>query len=119
MLQHYFWGNREVLDEKDQLLWLSYYLVEEREEEYIRPLYGICVTKQIQGSSTEEQQSVILSDSRCFVQTSLNRIMNGCVTPMCLVEALDDLVGELEHLPKEIRTRIHPIQYRRPMMKNR
>ena len=119
MLQHFFWGNREILDDKDRLLWLSYYLLEEKKESSAVPLYGICITKQIQGNIHEEQESVILSDSKHFVQTSLNRIMGGCVTPMGLVEALDDLVGELEYSLKKIDISVRPVSYIRPMMKNR
>lgn len=98
MKQLYLVGNRELLDEECRQMNLGYYLIEEeRDEKANTSLYGIQITKQTvkRGSvRTEKESTPALSYSRSFVEKMIFRLMEGSVTPIALLEVVDDMVGE-------------------------
>lgn len=99
MIKNYLIDNTELQDEKSRSLILDYFLVEETrtEEEEVKFLYGIQITKKmvVNGVLQQEQEMTpALSCSRIFVEKMIHKLINGTVTPMGLIEVVDDLIGE-------------------------
>lgn len=83
---------RAVADEKGTLLNLKYYLIEETEA--AAPLYRICVKKSAaERPGMEEIESTPpVSHSGVFTLQLLRQLIRNAVTPVCLLEIVDDIM---------------------------
>lgn len=59
-------------------------------------LYGICVRKYQEGAEPEEAMTPPISHSEDFVRQLLQHVIAHAVTPMCLLEVLDELISYYE-----------------------
>lgn len=87
---------RSVTDEKGILLNLKYYLIEEEQPESVAPLYRICIKKSASGQpGIEEAESTPpVSHSEAFTRQVLGRLIRNAVTPVCLLEIVDEMITE-------------------------
>lgn len=89
-------GERSFENENRQRTSLFYYLVEDHRDMVVdTPLYGIQVQKQVKENGKivkEKETAVAISYSEDFVKQLLYDLIHNMVTPMCLLEVLDDLV---------------------------
>lgn len=85
---------RTVTDEKGTLLNLKYYLIEEEASPAAAPLYRICVKKSLsEHPGVEESASTPpVSDSETRARQLLRRLITNAVTPVCLLEIVDDIM---------------------------
>ncbi len=85
---------RSVTDEKGSSLNLKYYLIEEEMTPSAAPLYRICVKKSISDSPcVEEAESTpFVSHSEDFTRQILGQLIRNAVTPVCLLEIVDDII---------------------------
>lgn len=71
---------------------IEYYLTEEAVDKYTRkPIYGISVVKR-DGINVEEENSGGVSHSQDVVKDMLHTLAKGSITPMSMIEIVDDLV---------------------------
>lgn len=89
-------GEREVKLENQMGMVLKYYLVEEPskedgEKESTKFLYGIKIEKQF-GGTVESEEVEALSYSKEVVLQLIHTLIECTVTPMTLVEVVDELV---------------------------
>ncbi|WP_455716301.1 DUF6514 family protein [Anaerosporobacter sp.] len=89
-------GEREVKLENQMGMVLKYYLVEEPSKEVgerdcLNFLYGIKIEKQF-GEIVESEEVEALSYSKEVVVQLIHTLIECTVTPMTLVEVVDDLV---------------------------
>lgn len=85
---------RSVTDEKGTLLNLKYYLIEEELPQPAAPLYRICIKKSTAGNpGVEEAESTPpVSHSETFTRRMLRQLIRNAVTPVCLLEIVDDMM---------------------------
>lgn len=97
-MKRYLKGNHDLHDEKNRNMQLSYYLVEDtRDKEENRSLYSIQITKKRDHGGwmeTEEDITPALSDSKEMVERMIEKLVKGVVTPVSLIEIVDDMFGE-------------------------
>lgn len=94
MQKEFLIETRSVTDEKGRLLNLKYYLIEETPVSEGAPLYRICVKKSItEKPGMEEAESTPpVSHSEHFVRQVLGQLIQNAVTPVCLLEIVDDII---------------------------
>lgn len=79
------------------VLHLTYSLTSRESEFPHHLLYGICVRKQEYGQSQpEEARTPPISYSEHFVRRLLQQVITHGVTPMCLLEVIDELLSAFE-----------------------
>ena len=86
-------GERNVELEDQREMVLNYYLIEEPSKANgdMNYLYGIKIEKQF-GGIVESEEVEALSYLKEFVLQLINTLMEYTVTPMTLVEVVDDLI---------------------------
>lgn len=94
MQKEFLIETRAVTDEKGNLLNLKYYLIEEETPQSAVPLYRICIKKSLsERPGVEEAQSTPpVSDSETYARRILRRLISNAVTPVCLLEIVDDIM---------------------------
>ena len=94
MQKEFLIETRSVADEKGTLLNLKYYLIEEEPPQSAAPLYRICIKKSIaEHPGVEEAESTPpVSDSELFTRQVLKQRIQNAVTPVCLLEIVDDMI---------------------------
>ena len=94
MQKEFLIETRTVTDEKGTLLNLKYYLIEEEASPAAAPLYRICVKKSLsEHPGVEESASTPpVSDSETRARQLLRRLITNAVTPVCLLEIVDDIM---------------------------
>lgn len=94
MQKEFLIETRAVADEKGTLLNLKYYLIEEKQPQAAAPLYRICIKKSIaEKPDVEETESTPpVSHSEDFAREMLRRLITNAVTPICLLEIVDDMM---------------------------
>ena len=94
MQREFLIETRSVTDEKGTLLNLKYYLIEEEQPQSVAPLYRICIKKSIaERPGVEEAQSTPPdSHSEAFTRQVIGRLIRNAVTPVCLLEIVDELI---------------------------
>ena len=76
---------------------LAYYLTRWTSEDLSTPLYGICVRKsEAEAGEFEETATPPISSSEDFVRQLLQHVITHAVTPLCLLEVLDELASRYE-----------------------
>lgn len=98
MQKEFLIETRVVADEKGTLLNLKYYLIEETDSQAPTPLYRICVKKSAaERPGVEEIESTPpVSHSETFTLQVLRQLIQNAVTPVCLLEIVDDLITKEE-----------------------
>lgn len=86
-------GSKIVELDDGRSLGLEYYMITTYREADGQPIYGVMVEKQ-DGEEMEVESVEQLSYSRQEVSDLLEVIYNNTVTPMSLVEVLDELMNE-------------------------
>lgn len=84
---------RHLLTEDQRSFKLNYFLTQKQVVEEDRVIYGVAVTKE-GGGVLEEEVVDNLSYQQEDVESMLLLLANNLVTPLCMVEILDDLVTE-------------------------
>ncbi len=94
MQKEFLIETRTVTDEKGTLLNLKYYLIEEEASPAAAPLYRICVKKSLsEHPGVEESASTPpVSDSETRARQLLRQLITNAVTPVCLLEIVDDIM---------------------------
>ncbi|MCI9383589.1 MAG: hypothetical protein HFI24_05210 [Lachnospiraceae bacterium] len=94
MQKEFLIETRAVADEKGNLLNLKYYLIEEEQPLSVTPLYRICIKKSVtEKPGVEETESTPpVSHSEAFARQMLRRLITNAVTPVCLLEIVDDMM---------------------------
>ncbi len=94
MQREFLIETRSVTDEKGTLLNLKYYLIEEEPSLSTAPLYRICIKKSIsERPGVEETESTPpVSHSETFARQVLKTLIQNSVTPVCLLEIVDDMM---------------------------
>lgn len=98
MQKEFLIETRAVTDEKGTLLNLKYYLIEEEPPQSVVPLYRICVKKSfVERPEVEETESTPpVSDSESRARRMLCQLIKNAVTPVCLLEIVDDMMTKEE-----------------------
>ena len=91
MYKEFLIETRTVTDEKGTLLNLKYYLIEEESARSAAPLYRICVKK-----SLSEHPGVEETESTPPARRLLGQLIKNAVTPVCLLEIVDDIMTKEE-----------------------
>lgn len=81
----------EVTLENDRKMKLEYSIIESLESENGKPYYGIQIVKYIDGS-TETEEIDGISYSRNKVESITRILYQNIVTPISMVEIVDDLI---------------------------
>lgn len=88
-------GEKRVLVDDEKEMILGYYLIKEPSkvvnDEDVNNLYGIRIQKQF-GGIVESEEVQALSYSKEVVLQLIETLMEYTVTPMTLVEVVDDLI---------------------------
>ena len=94
MQKEFLIETRTVTDEKGTLLNLKYYLIEEEASPAADPLYRINDKKtQKENHGIEKRASTPpVSDSETRARQLLRRLITNAVTPVCLLEIVDDIM---------------------------
>jgi len=97
MQKEFLIETRSVTDEKGTLLNLKYYLIEEKTPQAV-PLYRICIKKSFaERPGVEEAESTPpVSDSETHARQMLCQLIKNAVTPVCLLEIVDDMMTKEE-----------------------
>jgi hypothetical protein len=76
------------------MLNLKYYLIEEEQPASVAPVYRICIKKSIaERPGMEEAESTPpVSHSESFTRQVLTQLIKNAVTPVCLLEIVDDMM---------------------------
>lgn len=88
-------GEKEVIVE-DGSMQLEYYLIQESsvsKESGLKSIYGIKILKKL-GGVVESEEVKGISYSKEVVMQLIETLMKFTVTPMTMVEVLDDLITE-------------------------
>lgn len=96
MEQIYLIGEKECSLNSEKAL-LQYYLMEKSQAVRSSKLYGIKVVKNVtkgEGNLQEVEMTPAISYSRDFVKQILLAMLKGTVTPVSVLEIVDDLVSE-------------------------
>lgn len=98
MQKEFLIETRSVTDEKGTLLNLKYYLIEEEPPQSAVPLYRICVKKSFaERPGVEETESTPpVTDSESHARQMLCRLIQNAVTPVCLLEIVDDMMTKAD-----------------------
>lgn len=80
----------EVILEDDRIMKLEYNLMESFNEQ-MEPYYGIRITKYLE-DATESEEIRGISDSRSKVISMIYKLFTNQVTPISMVEIVDDLI---------------------------
>lgn len=98
MQREFLIETRSVADEKGTLLNLKYYLIEEEQPLSMAPLYRICIKKSIsERPGVEEMESTPpVSHSETTARQMLKTLIKNAVTPICLLEIVDDMMTKEE-----------------------
>lgn len=92
MKQIFLEGKKSVELEDKSVMELEYYLIEnQKNEELDKALYGVKIAKRI-GDYTESEEVDAISYSKEFVKQILDKLMENEVTPISMIEIIDDLV---------------------------
>lgn len=96
MQKEFLIETRTVSDEKGNLLNLKYYLIEEEPSLSTAPIYRICIKKSmVEKPGVEETESTPpVTRSEVFARQMLRRLITNAVTPVCLLEIVDDMMTE-------------------------
>ena len=86
-------GEREFVSDRGLGIHLNYYLTKKTGRTAYDALYGIRIEKTVQGEQEETEQTPALSASRQMVEQLAGKLMAGAVTPICMIEIIDDLMG--------------------------
>lgn len=89
MVITYLVEETSVITHNHQTFELEYYLTEEISKSYRRPLYGIQVKKIFEGKEELESTGAI-SYSKELVTQMIRDLCRNTVTPMTLVEVVDE-----------------------------
>ena len=89
----YLVANEDVTLENGTNMELNYFLTEEDGEESQAPLYGICINKCVK-RQMESEQTGALSMSKDFVLNLCKKLARNTITPMVMLEVIDDLIEE-------------------------
>ena len=94
MQREYLIETRSVADEKGNLLNLRYYLIEEEPPQSGAPLYRLCIRKSPAGNPDiqESESTSPVSSSESCARRMLCRLIRNAVTPVCLLEIVDDML---------------------------
>lgn len=84
-------GERKFISDRGLGIHLNYYLTKRTGRTAYDALYGIRIEKRVQGEQEETEQTPALSASRQMVEQLAGRLMAGTVTPVCMMEIIDDL----------------------------
>ena len=91
-------GNRLLTDTEKGEIRLEYYLLEEtRDVSNYMPLYGMRIMKWSKASDgilREQKTAAAISYSKEFVLEILNQFIQNLVTPMCMLELVDEKVSQ-------------------------
>ena len=90
MQREYLIETRSVADEKGNLLNLRYYLIEEEPPQSGAPRYRLCIRKSPAGNP-DIQESESTPPESC-ARRMLCRLIRNAVTPVCLLEIVDDML---------------------------
>ncbi len=93
-------GEKIFENEDRHSVQLSYYLLEDQRDLAGTPLYGIQVVKQVRDHGEivkETETAAAISYSEAFVRQILFELIEHTVTPMCLLEVVDDMVTTSLH----------------------
>jgi len=83
--------SNEVTLEDDRIMKLEYNITERKNSDSEKPYYGIQVTKYVDGvCETEEIEGI--SYSREKVEAIIKILFQNTVTPVSMVEIVDDLI---------------------------
>lgn len=72
---------------------LEYYLLCQREEDWEQPVYGIAVEKRENGIK-EHEMACGISRSKSIVKHMIDKLCCCTVTPISLLEIVDDIITE-------------------------
>lgn len=91
-------GERCFESEDKRSIDLFYYLIEDYRDAAIdTPLYGIQITKRMKdlnGVIQEKETASAITYSEGLAKQIIYRLMDHMVTPMCLLEIVDDMVTQ-------------------------
>lgn len=94
----FFMGEKNYEDEGNRKLNLKYYLLETRRAVADHgSVYGIGIEKTVkeQGRNLFEKETASgISYSEVFVKQMIHRLMDNLVTPISMIEILDDMITE-------------------------
>ncbi len=94
MIEYEFKGKRieKIVPEREMVL--EYFIVRECREGKEEPFYGIEIRK-TEGAQSEKEIVRGISYEKDLVEGLLDRMFRGIVTPMSLVEVVDDCMTEI------------------------
>ncbi|MFP4698166.1 MAG: DUF6514 family protein [Eubacteriales bacterium] len=95
----YLEGVRKVTVEKNKKLEMQYYITELDHyiADHLTQIYGIEIINKVdeKGGTYYEKECVTnLSFSKDYVQRLINILMNNLVTPVCMIEIIDELMND-------------------------
>ncbi|TCT14306.1 hypothetical protein EDC18_106104 [Natranaerovirga pectinivora] len=101
MYSMYLEGSKKIALEKDKKLEIEYYITENNQyiAEQLINVYGIKIINKIydKGNIYYEVESVKkISYSKDLIQRLLSKLINHLVTPVCMIEIIDELISEME-----------------------
>ncbi len=85
-----------IVSQQEQKIRLEYYLIEERRDTSGIALYGMMIRKETRaGGRIERKQAVgkAISYSREYVERMIRLFLKNTVTPMSMVELIDEYVS--------------------------
>ena len=82
---------KQLITEDGHIFKLNYFLTQKQSEDEEKSIYGVAVTKEASGVFEEEVVDN-LSYSQEDVEDILSKLSSNLVTPICLVEILDEMV---------------------------
>lgn len=95
-----FMGEKDYQDESNRRLNLRYYLLETRRAAVqSEAVYGIGIEKTLKGEGKhlfEKEMASCISYSKVFVKQMIQKLMDNLVTPVSMLEILDDMITEEE-----------------------
>lgn len=95
MRKDYLEGRTSILQDGWQLK-LEYYLIEEKRGERGRACYGIMIKKEFRDKERVEQtkaEGKAVSYSRAYVEKLLQLFLKNTVTPLTMLELIDEYVS--------------------------
>lgn len=91
--QSFLMGERRFTSDRGLGVHLNYYLTKKTGRTAYDALYGIRIEKKVQGEQEETEQTPALSASWQMVEQLAGKLIDGAVTPVCMMEIIDDLTG--------------------------
>lgn len=97
MQKEYLMKTRRLTDEKGCSWNLYYYLIEEESPQTEKRLYRLCIRKALprQPEIAESVSTPPLAEAPAPARRLLQYLYRNMVTPICLLEVVDDLMNEL------------------------